>query len=81
MSSQNSEVGNVVSELLQQAGDLIDSVTNDENMQLRVVFNESEGSQSEFESVIDSVVDSLDSDYDVDFIDADGEYLAVVSLE
>lgn len=70
----------VVSQLINEGEDLIESVTNDEDLQLRVVYNDTAGSRDEFETVIETCLESLGEDQDVDYITVDSEYVAIISL-
>lgn len=80
MSRKQLNSSEVVSKLLEQSNDLIDSITNDEELQLRVVFDESSGTRGEFEDSIENVVGSVDGGKDVDFIEVNSEYVAIISL-
>lgn len=80
MSRNQLSSGEVVSKLLEQSGSLIDSITNDEELQLRIVHDEDSGSRDDFEESIEGSLEGLEGVTDVDYIQVDSEYVAIISL-
>lgn len=80
MSRNQVSSGEVVSQLLEQSDNLIDSITNDEELQLRVVHDDSSGSREDFKEAIEGSVDGFEGVQDIDFIDVQNEYVAIISL-
>lgn len=80
MSRNQVSSGEVVSQLLKQSDSLIDTITNDEELQIRAVHDSDSGSRGSFEDSIENSMGEIGGVQDVDFIEVESDYVAVISL-